>query len=264
MNIETFPLWDKVPGLCEETPTITAYIPDRGRKKGAVVVFPGGGYHHRAIHEGKGYAEFLAIHGFSAFVVEYRVSPHEFPLPVLDARRGVQFVRENAEKYGIDKDKIAVMGSSAGGHLAAFTSTYFEPIHFDGMPEIPKEDFMPNAQILCYPVIELGGEVGNSYTGEHLLGTRYDTEYEQLVPSLHISDKTPQAFIWHTFEDDDVDVRNSLGYAQTLKNYNIPFEMHIFPHGGHGKGRSVEDDPVSVHVHQWNDALINWLNYIGF
>ena len=73
----------------------------------------------------------MAENGISAFVVGYRVKPHTFPLPLLDARRGVRFVRFYAEKYGIDKNKVAIMGSSAGGHLAAFTSTYTDPIDFE-------------------------------------------------------------------------------------------------------------------------------------
>lgn len=264
MQIEKFNLWDNTPGMCEEVPTITAYIPDRGKKQGAVVILPGGGYHGRAPHEGMGYAEFLAVNGYSSFVVDYRVSPHEFPLPLLDARRGMRFVRYHAEKFGVDKNKVAIMGSSAGGHLAALTSTYFEPIDYEKQDEIDKEDFLPNAQILCYPVIDLHTPIAHEGSGMNLLGARYDTDYEKFIPRLLVSDKTPQAFIWHTFEDGGVDVRNSLKYVSALREKEIPAELHVFPHGGHGKGRSVESDKVSRHVYQWNDLLVKWLEYIEF
>jgi len=264
MIVEQFNLWEHVPGMCEETPIMTAYIPEWGRKKGAIVILPGGGYCHRAPHEGRGYAEFLATNGYCAFVVEYRVFPHTFPLPLLDARRGVRLVRSFAEKYGFDKNKVAVMGSSAGGHLAALTSTYLESIHFEGVDEIDNEDFLPNAQILCYPVIDLHTPIAHQGSGMNLLGERYDEEYEKYIPRLLVSEKTPQAFIWHTFEDNCVDVRNSLGYASALKKQCIPVEMHVFPHGGHGKGRSVDDDAVSRHIYQWNELLLHWLAYIGF
>lgn len=264
MQIEKFQLWEKTPGMCEEIPTITAFVSDWGKKRGAVVILPGGGYCNRAPHEGMGYAEFLAVNGYTSFVVDYRVSPHEFPLPLLDARRGIRFVRYHAERYGIDKNKIAIMGSSAGGHLAALTSTYFEPIDYEGKDEIDQEAFIPDAQILCYPVIDLHTPIAHEGSGKCLLGARYQTEYEKYIPRLLVSDKTPQAFIWHTFEDDAVDVRNSFGYASALKEKNIPAELHVFPHGGHGKGRALENDKISRHITQWNELLIRWLEYIDF
>ncbi len=264
MIFETFNLWEKVPGLCEETPKITVYAPEWGKKKGAVVILAGGAYSGRAPHEGRGYAEQLANNGYCAFVVDYRVAPHRFPLPLLDARRGVCFARYHAEKYGFDKDKIAIMGSSAGGHLASLTSTYTDEIALDYKDEIDKEDFLPNAQILCYPVIDLHTPIAHEGSGMNLLGEKYDSDYEKYIPRLLVSDKTPQAFIWHTFADNCVDVRNSLEYATALKVKNIPVEMHIFPDGAHGLGRAPENDKVSCHVAQWNDLLLHWLNYIGF
>ena len=145
MYTEQLNLWDNTPGLCEEVPVIEYYKPANKTSDAAVVILPGGGYEIRADYEGEGYAQFLADHGISAFVVQYRVKPHTFPLPLLDARRGIRFIRHNAEKYGIDKNKIAIMGSSAGGHLAALTSTYTKPIDFEGIDDIDKEDFLPNA-----------------------------------------------------------------------------------------------------------------------
>ena len=103
--MEQFNLWENTPGLCEETPVVKVFVPENKKSDAAVVIFPGGGYYKRALHEGNGYAEFLNSHGITAFVVEYRVYPHKFPLPLLDARRGVRFARANAEKYGIDKNK---------------------------------------------------------------------------------------------------------------------------------------------------------------
>ena len=146
-------LYETYPAEWEEIPEITAYIPAEKKCNGAVVIFPGGAYRGRAAHEGKGYAEFLQSKGICAFDVAYRVSPHRFPLELLDARRAVRWVRAHAEEYGIDKNKIAVMGSSAGGHLAAMVSTYIDPIEFEGLDSVDAEDYLPNAQILCYPVI---------------------------------------------------------------------------------------------------------------
>ncbi len=259
-------LWKKIPGMCEEIPKITAYIPDEKKSDGAVVILPGGGYSMRAEHEGVGYAKFLCANGITAFVADYRVAPHKFPLPLADARRAVQFARHFAEKYGIDKNKIAIMGSSAGGHLAALTSTYYKEIDCDGGDEISKEDFIPNAQILCYPVIKLiGKDVAHLWSGANLLGEEHVFMGEELSPDNIVSEKTPQAFIWHTFADDCVNVINSLDYAKSLKKNNIGAEIHIFPDGYHGLGLADDgEDKIKLHVSQWTSLLINWLKYIGF
>ncbi len=271
LKFEIFDLWNNVPGMCEEVPKITAYIPDNKASDGAVVIFPGGGYAVRANHEGEGYAKYLSENGITAFVVDYRVSPHRFPCQLLDARRGVKFARFYAEKYGIDKDKIAVMGSSAGGHLAALVSTYFDEIDCEVVQdEIEKEDFIPKAQILCYPVIRiLGKGIAHFGTGQNLLGVeKHASCGEGFQPDMLVSERTPKAFIWHTAADGGVSVLNSYEYASSLKRHNIDVEMHIFPHGIHGlgvcKGDTTEDEKVLAHDAQWTQLLLNWLRYIGF
>lgn len=270
MKVEVMNLWNKVPGKCEEVPTITAYIPENKTSDGAVVVFAGGGYAMRAWHEGRSYAEFLAENGICAFDVAYRVSPHEFPIELLDARRGVKFVRYFAEKYGIDKNKIAVMGSSAGGHLSALCSTYKAEIDFDvEQDEIEKEEFLPNAQILCYPVIQLTAPVGHVGSGENLLGGQYSAEMlDKLCPQLLADEDVPPAFIWHTFKDQAVNVINSLDYAKRIRELGGSAELHIFPDGQHGMGLSKKteesEEHLRGHVRQWTGLLLKWLRYIGY
>ena len=256
-------LWKNTPGLCEEVPTLTAYIPENKKSDMAIVIFPGGGYGMRAPHEGESYAEFLAQNGYTAFVADYRVSPHKFPLPLLDARRAVRTVRKNAEKYGIDKNKIGVMGSSAGGHLAAITSTYYEPIEFEGVDDIDKEDFVPDFQILCYPVITLLGKgIAHFGSGLKLLGEELALMGEELSPHNIATEKTPPAFIWHTFADTSVNVKNSLMYAEKLRDCGVSAEIHIFPEGHHGIGLAQGDDDVSRYVSEWSRLLLRWLEYI--
>lgn len=270
MYTETMPLWNKAPGLCEEAPTITYYKPDNALSDAAVVIFPGGGYVHLAEHEGRGYAEFLANNGVAAFVVKYRRHPHHFPLPLLDARRGVRFVRFHAEAFGIDKHKVAVMGSSAGGHLAALASTYTAPIDFEGVDDIDNEDALPNKQILCYPVINLYDKnYAHIGSGDCLIGVPYAESGDavrrmELTPTRLVRKSTPEAFIWHTFEDNAVDVKNSLEYALCLRDYGIAAEVHFFPHGDHGMGLTNRSNALENHVAQWGDLLVTWLRYIGW
>ena len=261
MKIEKENLWENTPGKCEETPCITAYIPEVKKSNGAIVILPGGGYEVRAPHEGEEYAKFFAENGITAFVCDYRVSPHRFPLPLLDSRRAMRFVRHNAEKYALDKEQIYIMGSSAGGHLAALTCTYKSEIEFEGIDETDKESYMPNGQILCYPVIGLlGKERGHIGSGKNLLGDELADYGDELSPYLIAEEGTPKAFIWHTFADDGVNVINSLEYAEKLRKINTPAEMHIFQNGGHGLGLAEND----CHIAQWKKLLINWLKLNGF
>lgn len=265
MKNEVMNLWGKAPGMCEETPKITAYIPEKKKSDAAIVIFPGGGYCVRAEHEGKGYAQFLCDNGITAFEVCYRVYPHQFPIELLDARRAIQTVRHYADKFGIDKNKILVMGSSAGGHLAALSATYFNPIDdFEINDEVSGEDFIPNGQILCYPVINLAGKPGEVHfgSGKALLGESYAELSYVLSPTSCVNEKTPPAFIWHTFEDASVNVKNSLEYATALKNGNVDTELHIYPHGHHGMGIPTGDTRLEEHIRQWANSLLKWLDYM--
>ncbi len=255
---DTVQLWEQTPGMCEEIPVLDIYIPENKTTDIAVVIMPGGGYRGRAPHEGKGYAEFLNAHGIAAFVCQYRVAPHRFPLPLLDARRAIRYVRYFSEKFGISKEKVYIMGSSAGGHLSAMTSTYREPIEFEGLDDIDRENPNPNGQILCYPVIKLLGKgVAHLGSGMNLLGDKQVEMGEELSPDLIADENTPKAFIWHTFSDPAVNVINSLDYAKRLRQMNVPVEMHIYPEGSHGLGLA----PSNPHVADWAERLIAWLKF---
>lgn len=260
MKVSKRYLWDKKVGDCNEITEMTVYIPENKESDAAIVILPGGGYSMLADYEGDGYARFLAENGYTAFVVDYRLVPYQFPLQLLDARRAIRTVRYYADEFGIDKSKVGIMGSSAGGNLAAICSTYFEPIEFEDIDEIDKEDYIPNFQILCYPVISLSDlKITHLSSAENLLGDRLEQMGKEMSPELIISEKTPPAFIWHTFADNVVNVKNSLVYAQSLKDHSIPTELHIFPKGSHGLGLALGDDPISKHVNAWTKLLLSWL-----
>ena len=230
------------------------YAPETKKSDAAVIIFPGGGYTHLANHEGQGYAEYLNSIGITAFVVYYSVAPNRFPLPLLDARRAVRFVRANSEKFGVDKNKICVMGSSAGGHLTALLSTYTANLAGEGMDEVDKECYFPNGQILCYPVIVSDKAITHLGSYNNLLGEE-NPNWADYDPSLLVHENTPKAFIWHTASDGGVKVLNSYHYAAALYEKGISCEMHIFPFGNHGLGLA-KNEP---HVAQWANLLKNWL-----
>ena len=257
--MEIFKLWEKTPGEFVYEPEIAFYPALQKATDATVVIFPGGAYARLAPHEGEGYAQFFNTLGMNAFVVKNRVSPCRFPLPLLDARRAVRFVRANAEKFGIDKDRVAVMGSSAGGHLSALVSTYRGKIDFEGADEIDSEDYLPNGQILCYPVMD---NLSHNSSYANLLGEGCtDEEKNSVTPLLLANEITPMAFIWHTSTDNCVDVNGSFRYAARLHELQIPVEMHVYPVGGHGLGLGCypEKNIDVPYIKGWAGNLAEWL-----
>lgn len=245
-----FNLWESTE---EESVEIEYYSPAQKNCDAAVIIFPGGGYRGRAEYEGKDYAEMISKWGIASFVVQYRVFPERFPKPLMDARRAIQFVRSKAIEFGIDKNKIAVMGSSAGGHLAALVSTFTKIVD---MPcdKIGAESYLPNAQILCYPVISSDERISHKGSYQNLLGEGYQ-DRAKYSPELLVDAKTPSAFIWHTADDASVSVLNSYRYAEALKNNGVSCEMHIFPNGRHGLGLAIDNPQVS----KWAELLQTWI-----
>ena len=268
---EIFKMWDNPPLMLEgkKAPTLHYFKTEKkSESKGCVLVLPGGGYGSVMTgYEGAEYAEYLNEHGFDAFMLDYRVSPYRFPVPLLDARRAIRVIRYNAKRLGICEDRILVMGSSAGGHLSALVSTYKGKIDGEGIDEIDNIDPIPNGQILCYPVIDTVGHLGSF---QNLLGE--NTSYDEYTPTLLADESTPPAFMWHTMRDDIVNVTNTLVYAKRLKELDVSCEMHMFPDGTHGLGLgndstiALRKEKVNIgkHVSSWCELMIKWLNYMGF
>ena len=264
MEPTTVKLWDNAPGQLEgeEIPSITCYPANPQTTRAALVIFPGGGYAFRADHEGKGYAEWANGLGMSAFVVNYRVKPYAFPASANDARRAVRYVRAHAAEFNVDPDRICVMGSSAGGHAAAFLCTYRGPLEGEGVDAVDTYSYLPNAQILCYPVISLvEADIWHKGSVEIFMGTaNLPWTVSSFSPDRIADAQTPQAFIWHTAEDGGVNVINSYRYAERLRRMNVPVEMHIFPHGGHGMGLASG----MPYVARWSEMCAEWFKLIGF
>ena len=262
LKTESYPLWEnEIPGPNGLTPMIHFYPTYQKATDACLVIFPGGAYVSHAGHEGEGYARLFTTFGFHCFVVDYRVSPAHFPAPLLDARRAMRFVRANAEKFGIDKEKIAVIGSSAGGHLVSLLSTYKEKLDGEGIDSIDEEDFLPFAQILCYPVVSSHPDCAHFGSYKHLLGDAYSREAcHAFAPDLLCDETTPQAFIWHTADDEVVKVENAYRYAAALSRKGVPCELHVFPSAPHGSAVS----PNRPHVLHWIELCREWLFGIGF
>lgn len=254
-------LWSgKIPYNTEEldfVPQINAYP---ASSRGAVIVFPGGGYGMKADHEGPVMAEWLQSVGITAFVVDYRVAPYKHPAELSDAMRAVKYVRFYADKYKVDSDKIAVMGFSAGGHLAGSVSVHYDKDIYEETDRIDKESCRPDASILCYPVIDMG-YYRHDGSRANLLGSPSSERMNDFM-SLHkqVNENTPEAFLWHTSTDQAVPVMNSLLYAEALSAECIPYELHVYPLGQHGLGLA----PDIPYVAKWQNDLIAWLKLKGW
>jgi len=259
--MKTIRMWKETPALAGEEPVLNYYPAAEKKSSAAVVIFPGGGYTHRAKHEGEGYALYLNSIGMDAFVCEYRVMPYVFPIPLLDARRAVRYVRAHADEFAVCPDKIAVMGSSAGGHLAALVSTYKENIPYEDTDDVDRVSARPDATILCYTVCHYpdGDYIQRSGSFANLMGEGKEEAYPSVSPDLLVDEHTPPAFLWHTSQD-NTSVISSYLYAIALRKHNIPHELHVFPHGPHGLGLAAQHP----HVGQWPGLLKNWFTEMGW
>lgn len=238
-------------------PAITAYP---AKSDGCVAVFAGGGYSFKAPHEGPQMCEWLQSIGITCFNIDYRVAPYEHPAEICDALRAVRYIRANAGEYGINPNKIAVMGFSAGGHMAGSVSVHYNKSFYEPTDEIDKVSARPDASILCYSVIDML-EYRHDGSRQCLLGERaLHSDKELMSLYKHVTADTPTAFLWHTSTDQAVPVENSLLYADALSKFNIPYELHIYPVGRHGLGRA-EGLP---YVAQWCDALEKWFEFMSW
>jgi acetyl esterase/lipase len=242
----------------KDKPTLTAYLPSTEKRNGAsMLVLPGGGYSHLAAHEGKGYAEWLAANGITAYVLKYRLGSGGYRHPTMqqDAARAVRLLRVFAKRDGLDPARIGIMGSSAGGHLAATLMTHFDQEERRTNDPIEHESSRPDLGVLCYPVITMG-EFAHAGSKKNLLG---DNPAPHLLYELsnetQVTSRTPPCFIWHTAEDKAVPVENALLFASALRRAGVPFALHIYETGAHGLGLGRPGKPAPP----WADQLLHWL-----
>ena len=264
------PLWpDGAPGALgtnsNDIPTFTAYLPDATNATGAaMVICPGGGYAHLAPHEGHDYALWLSQHGVTCFVLKYRLgsSGYRHPAMLNDAARAVRWVRAHAVEFNVDIARVGIMGSSAGGHLAATLLTHFDSGDTNSTDAVERQSSRPDVGILCYAVITLG-EFAHKGSRENLLGKNPDEALvKNLSNELQVTTNTPPCFVWTTFEDKTVPMENSLLFASALQKNHVPFDLHVYQKGGHGMG--LKDKPPFANPHPWANDCLFWLKQHNF
>ncbi|MCM1044318.1 MAG: alpha/beta hydrolase [Candidatus Gastranaerophilales bacterium] len=235
-----------------------------------VLVCPGGGYRYTSDREAESIAlQFLAM-GYHAAVLRYSCEPAHYPTALYEIANAMLLIRKNAAKWHVDPQKIVVQGCSAGGHLAASLGVFWDEDFLAegiGLKKEEKELLRPNGMLLCYPVIT-SGEFAHRGSFEQLLGDREEELSDRLSLEKRVSEKTPKAFLWHTFSDRSVPVENSLLFVSALKKAGIPTEFHMYPRGEHGlalankltqtnDGKALQEECSS-----WIGLAATWLEHL--
>ena len=208
-------------------PSVRVFLPEADKANGmAVVCCPGGGYSHLATgHEGYEWAPFFNEQGIALIVLKYRMPHGVTEVPISDAKEALRIVRANAKEWGISPDKVGIMGSSAGGHLASTVAT-----HSDSLTA-------PDFQILFYPVVTFDYAYTHKGSRHGLIGKDAKQDMVDLYSNeKQVSKQTPPAIMLLSDDDKVVLPQNSVNYYLSLKREGIDATMHIYPSGGHGWG----------------------------
>lgn len=264
-------------------PELTVYLPNADVEPTGigVIICPGGGYFGLAIdHEGHYIAQKFNEKGIAAFVLKSRMPSDKTVLnkeivPLQDAQRAIQLVRENAETWGLDVDKIGILGSSAGGHLAATLGTHYDKV----VIENPNgTSFRPDFMVLNYPVISFEDSRTHMGSRFNLIGHLPEDQMAQIMADratagvklakvpvdkelimeysneLQVTPDTPPTFISHAVDDDVVNVDNSLVFIAALQQNNVPVKSFFYAKGGHGFGMYNPNAKIN-----WIDVCPDWV-----
>lgn len=272
MHYQRIHLKEHFPFLGENgcDPTVDVYLPynmtemnRQDQKRPCLVICPGGGYHGCSQRESEMIALNFLPKGYNAFVITYSCCPNKFPTQLREVAAVMELIYSHADDWNCDTSKIAIMGFSAGGHLAAhYTNAYDCP----EVREVFENSRPVQASVLCYPVITADPKFSHKDSFAVIAGREELTEEDinKFSCDRLVSEKTPPAFIWHTSEDSCVPVENSLLYAAALSAHKIPFDLRIYSFGWHGLATADyqtcdEIEPRFAGNHAWIADAQNWL-----
>ena len=252
-------IWKDIPGM--EKQYSVMYVHDEVKKDGtlhpAVIILPGGSYHHLGLYnEGYKTAEWFVKKGFAAFTLKYRTAEngHHYPAMLEDVQRAVLLVRENAGQYGVDVNKVGVIGFSAGGHLALMAASFYES-HDELLKLGIKHEFSlrPDFCIPVYPVVSMNDELAHRWSRKSLLGKDQSPERKnEFSMELNVNDNMPPVYVVVCRDDPVVDYRNSFVLADALKAKNIPGGFAVYEWGKHGFGML---DNKFMKEFNWNEKM---------
>lgn len=240
-DAESMPIWP------EDSPELEGVQPEHMPKlnlfhgepsdqpKPAVLILPAGGYkHHSNMHR---YIKFLNELGFAAYEVKYRLPVHGYkhPAPLNDAQRSMRIIRHNAKEWGIDPERVGVLGMSSGGHLTSTLITHFDSGDEKAKDPIQKHSCRPAYAMMIDSVVTMQGKFCHRPSRDRLLPKNPPQELvDELSNELQVTPDTPPTFLMHGGQDQLVPAENSLMFFTALRKNNVAFsELHFHAHGGH-------------------------------
>ena len=241
---------------------------DPRRTRPIVVICPGGAYRFVSERESEAVAVQMNAMGCHAAILRYSCAPEHYPESLLQLARSVALIRDRAKEWNVNPEEIYVLGFSAGGHLAASLGVFWNREDLSAALERENSAFRPNRLILCYPVINTGS-FAHTESIENITGSKREhpsSLWDRLSLERQVSANTPPTFLWHSMEDPNVPVENSLLFATALRQHKVPFELHIYQKGGHGLSLGTKEIecratryPNQPNVRSWIRLLRTWL-----
>ena len=222
-------------------PQMTVYRPN-DPNGAAVLVCPGGGYKILAYeHEGTDVCEFLTEHGVTAILLKYRV-PSSQEVALQDAQRAIGMIHHHAEEWGIDSDRIGMLGFSAGGNLTVMTCLHGSERTYEIDEKLDINNPTPSFAVPVYPayLVERGTE-------------------GPLLSAITVKDTSPPLCLVHA-ADDPWTASSSFLLAVEYKKHDVPCEVHVYAKGGHGFGMKKKGLPVDA----WPDRVVEWMDSMGY
>lgn len=263
---EVVKLWDHNPTHKEKRPELRIFQPADSLRNGTcILICPGGSYHHLGLtNEGSEVAQTFTKWGVTAVVLRYRVAMrgNHHPAMIEDFQRAMQILREHADQYKIDPEKIGCIGFSAGGHLVTMGGAFASHDYLSDRGIKTTVDLKPYFVAPIYPVVSMQDSIAHLKSRDNLLGKNWTRKMaDSFSMERVIPDEMPPVFLLACKDDDVVDYRNSVVLSEALLQKNIKSRYLLFEHGGHGFGairtRSEE-------TKNWYMLLKEWLGEIGF
>ncbi|MBQ2552376.1 MAG: alpha/beta hydrolase [Treponema sp.] len=263
-------IWDgvKADGVYKTvTPMYLFKAKNTEGKTPAVIICPGGSYHHHGMYnEGSDVAKWFTSKGFTAFVLKYRTNAWGYTYPAImqDLQRAIQLVRENADEYGIDAANLGIIGFSAGGHLVAWQAEHYARINLlEDMGIHTEVSLEPSWVCPVYPVVSMQDDIYHHWSRFCLTGTTKPTQEKKdmLSLELQVPDKMPPVYLVACHDDNVVNFENSARLYKAMKAKNIDVTFAEYEKGGHGFGMLNNKFMKEQH---WNESLYEWLKQKGF